>query len=208
MTKIPFKHGEYVASALQGSNFPVLRSPTGALLPEIALVGRSNVGKSSLINHLLGGTALARVSSTPGKTQMINFFAIDQALALVDLPGYGYAKVPKEVRLSWSGVLENYFYGREPLRLILLLLDIRRIPSEEDLAMAAWCAHNKKPLLVVFTKGDKVLPREHESLIQTSLSSLQTIDHLLLQMPIIYSTKDRSARENLIRSINEILLNR
>ncbi|MBS3903505.1 MAG: YihA family ribosome biogenesis GTP-binding protein [Anaplasmataceae bacterium] len=208
MAQILFKHGEYVASALQGSNFPVLRSPNGDLLPEIAFVGRSNVGKSSLINHLLGSTGLARVSSTPGKTQMINFFAIDQSIALVDLPGYGYAKVPKEMRKSWAVGLENYFAKRETLHLILLLLDIRRTPGEEDLMMATWCAHRKQPLMIVFTKSDKLLQKDRQRAVDASLEKFHSIDALQLKPHVIYSTKDHSKRDHLIYNINQALLTR
>ncbi len=204
MKPFQFDQGEFVASALQGSQFPILRSPDGQILPEIALVGRSNVGKSSLINHLLGSSNLARISSTPGKTQTINFFAIDQSLALVDLPGYGYAKVPKKVRLGWAKGLQEYFEKREALRLILLLIDSRRSPTQEDLAMASWCSHHRKPLLVVFTKSDKMLKEELQENVSNSLKLLLQIDHLVLTDSVIFSIHDRKAKEQLIRSVNKL----
>jgi GTP-binding protein len=199
---IPFAHGEFVASSLQGSHFPILKSANGQVLPEIALAGKSNVGKSSLINSLLRNKRLAKVSSTPGKTQTINFFAIDQKLALIDLPGYGYAKVPQTLRDAWGKYLKDYFQHRQSLRLILLLLDIRRLPSEEDLAMAQWCAHMKKPLLVIFTKCDKLDPNQTRNQIASSLEQLAKIDGLTLPDPIAFSIHDPLSRDRLIRSIN------
>jgi GTP-binding protein len=200
-----FEQGEFVASALQGSHFPVLRSEEGSILPEIALVGKSNVGKSSLINFLLRSRRLAKVSSTPGKTQTINFFAIDQKIALVDLPGYGYAKVPQNLRDAWSKQLEEYFQNRQPLRLILLLLDIRRTPNEEDLAMAKWSACMQKPLLVIFTKCDKLDSNQVSRSISSSMEILSKIDGLTLPDPIPVSIHDSSSRDRLIRSINTSL---
>ena len=198
----PFEQGEFVASALQGSHFPVLRSAEGSILPEIALVGKSNVGKSSLINYLLRSRRLAKVSSTPGKTQTINFFAIDQKIALVDLPGYGYAKVPQNLRDAWSKQLEEYFQNRQSLRLILLLLDIRRTPNEEDLAMAKWSAYMRKPLLVIFTKCDKLDSNQVHRSISSSMEVLSKIDGLTLTDPIPASIHDSISRDRLIRSIN------
>jgi GTP-binding protein len=205
MKPILFEQGEFVASALHGSQFPILRSLDGRVLPEVALVGRSNVGKSSLINHLLGSTGLARVSSTPGKTQTINFFAIDQKLAFVDLPGYGYAKVPKQVRNTWAQGLNDYFQNREPLRLILLLIDCRRSLTEEDLKMATWSAHHRKPLLIVFTKSDKLSPKELDANVSHSLSLLSEIDGLLLSGSLVFSIHNRRAKEQLVRAINSFL---
>lgn len=205
MKDTPFQNGEYVASALQSSSFPILRSPHGAILPEIAFVGRSNVGKSSLINHLLNVSKLAHVSSTPGKTRMINFFAIDQCTALVDLPGYGYAKVPKETRKAWASGLEDYFQKRETLRLIILLLDIRRSPTQEDVAMAAWSAYHGKSLIIVFTKSDKVGKYEQEQLVRQHLKAFDHIKNLASKTHLVYSTKEKSAREKLISTINEAL---
>lgn len=203
MKPFHFEQGEFVASALQGSQFPILRSAEGKVLPEIALVGRSNVGKSSLINHLLGSSNLARISSTPGKTQTINFFAIDQQLALVDLPGYGYAKVPKHVRNTWAKGLQDYFESREPLRLILLLIDSRRAPTQEDLAMASWSASHRKPLLVVFTKSDKMPKKELDESITNSLKLLFQINHLVFADSVVFSIHDRRAKEQLICAVNK-----
>ena len=107
------------------TEFPTLKDPRGKPLPEIALVGRSNVGKSSLINHLLGQKKMAKTSATPGKTQLLNFFLVDEQFLLVDLPGYGYAKAPPGEIEKWSHAIDAYINGRPTLRLILLLVDSR-----------------------------------------------------------------------------------
>lgn len=200
-----FKCGEFIASCLEEAHFPLLRSLSGSVLPEVALVGKSNVGKSSLINFLLRSKQLAKVSSTPGKTRAINFFAIDQKIALVDLPGYGYAKVPKHMRESWANYLQEYFQNRQPLRLILLLLDIRRSPTEEDLAMAKWSAVLQKPLLVIFTKCDKSAPAELRQNMASSLAQFSKIDGLILQEPIALSVHHPHSRDQLIRAMNSVL---
>jgi len=125
-------------------------------LPEIAMAGRSNVGKSSLINCLTGRKGLARVSSTPGKTQSINFYLINGTWYLVDLPGYGYARVPKKEKASWSKLIEGYLTGRPTLKGVLHLVDIRHPPMESDLVMQEWVRSLGIPVLVVATKLDKI----------------------------------------------------
>lgn len=125
-------------------------------LPEVAFIGRSNVGKSSLLNLLVRRKAFARVSRTPGRTQEVNFFQVNKDLILVDLPGYGYAKVSKTKRHSWQPLIEGYMRMTTQLRGIVLLLDIRREPNAEDLAMLDYLADLQVPTLVVITKVDKV----------------------------------------------------
>jgi GTP-binding protein len=174
-------------------------------MPEIALVGRSNVGKSSLINHLLKNSKLAKTSSTPGKTQSINFFSIDEQLALVDLPGYGYAKVPKEIRSQWAAMIDAYLHSRDTLRLMLCLLDCRREPTDEDLALIKWACHNQKPALLVFTKADKMTDDERRV---KTLSSLDSFKNFLHSTPVHflhYSIKHPRARIELIEKINGLL---
>lgn len=126
------------------------------LLPEIAFVGKSNVGKSSLINALLGRSKLARTSSAPGKTRTVNFYEIDGQLLFVDLPGYGYAKVSKEEQARWGRVIESYLSKRETLRAVLLLVDIRHDPSADDRMMYDWLSYYRLPAVVVCTKSDKL----------------------------------------------------
>lgn len=125
-------------------------------LPEIAFVGKSNVGKSSLINSLLGRRSLARTSSAPGKTRTINWYEVDEKLYFVDLPGYGYAKVSKQEQKKWGKVIEHYLHHREALRLVLLLVDIRHAPSEGDQMMMQWLRYYQVPTLVIATKSDKI----------------------------------------------------
>lgn len=141
---------EFVISAVGPAQYPV------EALPEIALAGRSNVGKSSLINRMLGRKNLARTSSQPGKTQTLNYYKINEDLFFVDLPGYGYAKVSKTLRASWGKFIERYLMEREPLQLLLLLVDLRHPPSKDDQSMYDWLSYHEVPLCVVATKADKI----------------------------------------------------
>jgi len=125
-------------------------------LPEIAFAGRSNVGKSSLINTLVNRKKLARTSATPGKTQMLNFFLINDTWVFVDLPGYGYARVPEAVRASWGPMVEAYLMERKFLRLVVLILDIRRDPSEQDLSLLAWLRFYNRAHVIALSKADKL----------------------------------------------------
>ena len=125
-------------------------------VPEIALVGRSNCGKSSLINYLVNRKSLARIGGTPGKTRTVNFYNIDEKLFLVDLPGYGYAKIAKSSQQSWKEVIEPYLNNRNQLKLMLLLLDIRHLPSEDDRVMFEWILRSQKEFLIIATKSDKL----------------------------------------------------
>lgn len=125
-------------------------------LPEIAFMGRSNVGKSSLINSLLGTRGLARTSSTPGRTQLINFFLINDAFYFVDLPGYGYARVPTEIKRQWGPMVEKYLATRRNLVLSIAITDSRHEPTTLDLMMKEWLEKRGKPFLIVATKADKL----------------------------------------------------
>ena len=128
------RDASYEITAVKPEQYPK------GLLPEVALVGRSNVGKSSVINALLNRKNLARVSSTPGKTRGINFYNIDQRLYFADLPGYGYAAVSKTMKASWDEMIGTYLHARDQLKLILMLVDIRHAPSKEDKMMYEWIA--------------------------------------------------------------------
>src|SRR5215510_4006305 len=123
---------------------------------EIAFIGRSNVGKSSLINSLLGTHGLARTSSTPGRTQLINFFLINDAFYFVDLPGYGYARVPTEIKRNWGPMIEKYLATRPNLVLSILITDSRHEPSKLDLLMKDWLIERGRPFVIVATKADKL----------------------------------------------------
>lgn len=144
-----------VRAAFAGSAAGPEGYPKGDL-PEVAFAGRSNVGKSTLINALLGRKALAKTSGTPGKTRLINFFHVNDRFHLVDLPGYGYARVPKGERNAWGPRIERYLTGRDALRLVVLLVDIRHPAQALDHQMVAWLGHHKVPLRVVATKRDKL----------------------------------------------------
>lgn len=142
-------------------------------LPEIALAGRSNVGKSSFINTLLGRKNLARTSSKPGKTQQLNFYTIDDKLRFVDVPGYGYAKVSKTERAKWGKMIEEYLTSRENLHAVVSLVDMRHEPSADDVQMYEFLKYYEIPVILVATKADKI-PRgkwnKHESLIKKKLA--------------------------------------
>ncbi|MEK3874436.1 MULTISPECIES: ribosome biogenesis GTP-binding protein YihA/YsxC [unclassified Paenibacillus] len=141
---------EFVISAVGPNQYP------DDALPEIALAGRSNVGKSSLINRMIGRKNLARTSSTPGKTQHLNYYRINDGLYFVDVPGYGYAKVSKSQREAWGKMIEKYLMERETLKLVLLIVDMRHPPSKDDELMYDWLKAYELPVCVVATKADKV----------------------------------------------------
>jgi GTP-binding protein len=145
---------EFIKSAVKPKDYPE------TVLPEVAFVGRSNVGKSSLVNVLVNRKNLVRTSSTPGRTQLINFFDVNGRLVLVDLPGYGYAKAPPEVRKQWGPMIETYLAKRDNLRAVVLILDIRRIPSDGDLQMLGWLESYGIPPIIVLTKCDKLSKTE------------------------------------------------
>lgn len=143
-------NAEFVISAVGPSQYP----EDG--LPEVALVGRSNVGKSSLINRMIERRNLARTSSQPGKTQTLNFYRIESKLYFVDLPGYGYAKVSKTKRAEWGKFIEKYLTERDKLKLIIQIIDLRHPPTADDLAMYEWLVYYELPVCLVATKADKV----------------------------------------------------
>jgi len=144
------KDASFVGSYVKPEQYPVPE------MPEIAMCGRSNVGKSSLINTLLRRKKLAKISSTPGKTRTINFYLINQTFYLVDLPGYGYAKVSKKERESWGGMIGNYLSRRTSLREVVLLVDCRHDPSGEDKQMYEWIQQHGFGSVVIATKADKL----------------------------------------------------
>ena len=205
MKKLPFKKAEFFASSLKKEEWPNHVKLNGSPIPEIALVGRSNVGKSSLLNHLLQTSKLAKVSSTPGKTQRINFFLIDEEAFLVDLPGYGYAQVSKSIKKEWSMHLEEYLNQRKTLKGVILLLDIRHLPTDEDHSFVAWALFKKIPLVFAFTKTDKVTKHECQLNIKNALKSLYD-EETLSNFPIIpYSIKEPKCKNILIETINHLI---
>ena len=159
-------NAETVISAVAPKQYPETD------LPEIALAGRSNVGKSSFINTLIQRKNLARTSSKPGKTQTLNFYLIEDTLHFVDVPGYGYAKVSKSERAKWGQMIETYLTQREQLKAVVSLVDLRHAPSQEDIQMYQFLKYYDLPVIVVATKADKI-PRgkwnKHESVIKKAL---------------------------------------
>lgn len=144
------KSAEFVTSAVKPHQYPV------AQLPEVAFAGRSNVGKSSLINTLVNRKRLVKTSATPGRTQLINFFTVNAVLSLVDLPGYGYARVPAAVQRQWGPMIETYLKGRETLKAVVLILDVRRTPGLEEQNLIDWLALYRRVPILVLTKADKL----------------------------------------------------
>lgn len=198
--KLSFAKAVFLNSASSEEHYPSLRDKRGQFLPEIALVGRSNVGKSSLLNHLTHQKNLARVSSTPGKTQLINFFSVDEKLTLVDLPGYGYAKISKSIRQSWANLIQTYLEKRKLLELVLLLCDCRHPPTKDDLLFAEWAKHYQKPLLLIFTKTDKL---NKGAILSTCEKHSRNFTFPIPFFP--YSIKDPKSREGLIKEIEKRL---
>lgn len=144
------KKAEIIAVAVAPAGYPTIG------YPEVALAGRSNVGKSSLINKLVNRRGLARTSCTPGKTRTINFYNVNDELHIVDLPGYGYAKVSKVEKEKWGGIIETYLKARNELKLVVQLVDIRHEPTENDRIMYDWIKKTNLPRVVVVTKTDKI----------------------------------------------------
>jgi len=141
---------QFIKSAVWPPQYPP------AIMPEIAFVGRSNVGKSSLMNTIVGRKNLAKTSNTPGRTQLINFFTINEKISFVDLPGYGFAKVPRSVKKDWGDMMEVYLRERQSLCLVIFIMDIRRDPNADDLSLRDWLDHYRIPYLYVLTKSDKL----------------------------------------------------
>jgi GTP-binding protein len=147
---------EFVISAARPEQFPAEQ------LPEIAFLGRSNVGKSSLLNCLVGKTGLAFTSASPGCTQLINFYRIDRQFQFVDLPGYGYARVPKAITANWQQLIESYLLDRKSLELCFLLLDARRGWMEKDLELKQWLEFHNRRYMVIATKSDKLKSQKEQ----------------------------------------------
>jgi len=188
----------FIKSAVKPADYPPVD------LPEIAFAGRSNVGKSSLVNVLVERKGLVRTSSTPGRTQLINFFqmtATPFSLNLVDLPGYGYAKVPLDVKRQWGPMMERYLAGRESLRGVVLILDIRRIPSDEDLQMLNWLRSYNRKSIVVLTKCDKLTKNQRAKQIELISQRIGIAKEGLT----LFSALSKEGRDNVWRAIQAAL---
>lgn len=170
-------------------------------LPEVALAGRSNVGKSSLINVLVGRRKLARTSQIPGKTQLIHFYMVENLFVLVDLPGYGYARVPERIRRNWKAMVENYLTQRRELKLVVLLLDARRTPCQMDLELKQWLQARGIPLMAVATKVDK-LSRGQRS---AQIASIARAMGLTSQEILVFSSITGEGRRELWRALTGVV---
>jgi GTP-binding protein len=185
---------EFIKSATEPSQYPE------GMLPEIAFAGKSNVGKSSLINTITQKKNLARTSSTPGCTQLINFFTINNQLSFVDLPGYGFAKVPEAVRKNWKPMIEKYLTERKALRLVILILDIRRDPSKEELAFIQWLYMYNIPFVIVLTKIDK-LSRNQRAVRWRRIKEF--LD--LTANPVLFSARTGEGKGDIWKTIRDML---
>jgi len=202
---IVITQGQYVASAVKRDQYPE------GSLPEVVFMGRSNVGKSSLINSLTRVKGLARVSSQPGKTQTINFYELGakvegveerRAFYLVDLPGYGYAKTGKEKRKIWSKFIEEYLLTSENLKFVCQLIDIRHEPMASDVEMFRWLVENNIPVLIVATKADKIGKNARQKQIALIKRSLGVAELSVLP----YSSLKNEGRSDLLDVIGSILV--
>jgi len=185
----------FLKSAFRESHYPPHDKP------EIAFAGRSNVGKSSLINILVNRRKLARTSSKPGRTQAINFFCVDNRLYFVDLPGYGYARVPLKVKKSWGTMVDTYIRKRSNLKGVVVILDIRRDPSAGDMDLLNWLNRYDTPTILVLTKADKL--SHHQSMTRAKLIEGR-LDDVLADEPTIFSAKTRRGREEIWEKIDRI----
>jgi GTP-binding protein len=179
---------EFVKSAVWPNQYPP------ATMPEIAFVGRSNVGKSSLMNALVGRKRLAKTSNTPGRTQLINFFTVNDRFFFVDLPGYGFAKVPQSIKKDWGEMIETYLRERRNLALVIFILDIRRDPGADDLSLRDWLSSYRIPCVVILTKSDKLSNQQalgHKKLIEKAMGEGAS------GSTILFSAKTRRGMEEL-----------
>src|SRR5215510_9100485 len=179
---------EFAGAAAQPGGYPKL------LYPEIAFAGRSNVGKSSLINRLLD-RSIARTSSTPGRTRQLNFFVVNNNLTFVDLPGYGYAQVAKQERGQWQKLIEDYLIHSRQLRAVVIILDIRRGPEEEEEALCNFLSYHQRPFLIVATKCDKLKRGQLEQ--QRKALAVRLDGHPLF----LFSAQDGSGKDELWRAL-------
>ncbi|MCH9633856.1 MAG: putative GTP-binding protein EngB [Chlamydiae bacterium] len=201
MKKFVFKETRFLTSAIDQKGCPKGLGPDGKPLPEIAVAGRSNVGKSSLLNHLFGVQNLVKTSQKPGKTRLLNFFKVDDDVIFCDLPGYGFANVKQQMLKSWGPMIENYIENRSHLKAVLMLLDIRRTPSEQDLIFFNWVNHLKIPMILVFTKIDKLSKNAVSASVKKNLAKLERND-----LPkVLYSVLKNQGRKELLYEIKALL---
>jgi GTP-binding protein len=186
---------EFVKSAVKPSHYP------STDLPEIAFTGRSNVGKSSLINSLVNRKHLVKTSSTPGRTQLINFFIINKTISFVDLPGFGYAKVPDSVRKSWGPMIETYLSTRDTLKGVVLIMDIRRIPGLQELNFIEWLHYYQIPSILILTKSDKLSKIKQKNQHLSIAKALRANQEEL----ILFSAKSRMGKNEVWDAIGRLI---
>lgn len=191
------KSAEFITSAVKAPQYP------DALHPEVAFAGRSNVGKSSLINTLVNRKRLVKTSSTPGRTQLINFFSVNDSLCLVDLPGYGYAKVPAAVKRTWGPMIETYLKGREVLKAVVLILDLRRTPGIEELNFIDWLTSYGRTPILVLTKADKLSKTKQKKQV-LAIGAALGVDPSTL---ILFSAKTRLGKPSVWSAIEKAAFN-
>ncbi len=191
------KSAEFVTSAVKPSQYPP------AVLPEIAFAGRSNVGKSSLINTLVNRKRLVKTSSTPGRTQLINFFNINEVFSFVDIPGYGYAKVPASVKKKWGPMIETYITTRNTLKGVVLIMDVRRIPGPEEMNMLDWLNHYGVPSVPVLTKSDKLSKTRQQKQLKEIANTLSANKDNF----ILFSAKSRQGKNEVWGAVKKLILN-
>ncbi len=189
------KSAEFVTSAVKPSQYPP------ASLPEIAFAGRSNVGKSSLINTLLNRRRLVKTSTTPGRTQLINFFDINRAFSFIDLPGYGYAKVPAAVKKKWGPMIETYLSQRDTLKGVVEILDIRRTPGQEEINLLEWFNYFQLPYILVVTKADK-LSKTKQKVQMGVIAEALSVD---IETLILFSAKSRQGKDIVWKAVEDLL---
>lgn len=185
---------EFIKSAVKPSQYPEYD------FPEIAFAGRSNVGKSSLINTLIQRKGMVKTSSKPGCTQLINFFLVNEVLSFVDLPGYGYAKVSKKIRSQWQPMVNLYLSQRQSLLGLVLLIDIRRDPVKEELDMVDWLESHKMPYLVILTKSDKLSKTKQQKRLLSICSRMNREKNSV----ILFSAKTKKGRDIILEEIEEL----
>lgn len=190
------KQAEFITSAVVKGQYPKDD------LTEIAFVGRSNVGKSSLINSLTNRRKLAKTSSTPGKTRLINFFLINNSFYFVDLPGYGYAKVSKTEQATWGKIIESYLLKRPQLKTVVLLLDCRHKPTEDDILMNNWIKYYGYDILYVATKSDKLTKNE---LVKSEKLIKETLKLNKDEKILYFSSLNKDGKERLLEAIDNKL---
>ena len=189
------KSADFITSATNPSQYPP------ANLPEIAFAGRSNVGKSSLINTLVNRKHLVKTSSTPGRTQLINFFNINDAMVFVDLPGYGYAKVPQSIRKKWGPMIETFLSNRETLKGVVVITDIRRTPGTEERDLIRWLDYYKIATIMVITKADKLSKNKQAKQQAAIAQALSVVKEDL----ILFSAKTRLGKDAVWNAILSLI---